>query len=296
MPFQLPTSIAVSPAGIVYVASLSPAYLWGFDTAGELRAVEGDEAGYTSPITSYRDLAASARRGLFVLEADSRRVFFVDPAHEAADGTLFMHSWLAEGGAEQQALDLTAIAVGADDMVYLVDAAAARVLKLDAGGTLRATWDIPRPEGVDWQLPDSIVVDRAGESYVGWATTVVQFDARSKVMRAWQPVDAAACDTTNGPEFGHRGIGGLAVGDGLLYIADEGCGPAHTGAQVRVVGADGRQRAAWPIPSGSYPERLALDAQGRVYCIANIIHGGGPGSVLVFAPDGRIVMEWTGAS
>jgi DNA-binding beta-propeller fold protein YncE len=110
-----------------------------------------------------------------------------------------------------------AVAVGANDTIYVADTGNARVVQLDAGGRLIASWGGRGRAPGHFEAPGGIAVDSAGHVFVsdGVLDRIQEFTPGGKLVAVW-------------------GIGGSSVGElsepagmtldchGDLLVADTG--------------------------------------------------------------------------
>ena len=162
--------------------------------------------------------------------------------------------------------------------LYVTDAAAHRVLKLDARGRLLAEWGGEGAGNGRFQMPRGIAVAPNGDVFVGDAARVQRFSAGGEFVLGWGR-------RGSGPgEF--RSAVGIAVdSDGIVYVADQG------NARVQVFDARGTFLRSWGEPGRGPGEFRTMGGlavgTGGVYVVDT-----GNERVQRFDREGRPLDSW----
>lgn len=183
------------------------------------------------------------------------------------------------------------LAAGPDGMLYVADAGANDLLKVDpATGevTLLAVFApipgvFPRPdlggELLTDAVPTGVVVDEDGVVYVSYLSGVPFVPGSAKVVMV--DVDGEVSNYATGLTM----LTDLQRGpDGHLYavqfgiFTDQGPTP-DSGAVLRIAEGDGSQEV---ITGLSFPTGISFDAEGNLYVVVNGVGAPGSGAVVKF--------------
>ena len=299
-----PASVAVGPAGGVHVADRGTQVVWQFDTDGQGRRVAGNGtrgfSGDGAPaalgqLADPRAVAVSDDGAIWIADTGNGRVRVVAP-----DGRL----WTVAGDGSDNAFDAGRqvsalmvglkpidVAIGPDQQVFVLDARARQVLRLERAPGF-ADGDLVGPTALtvvhrfaaDTSMPVAINVGGDGTIYVAdrGARRVLALDGDqvdgTRAVAGNGTVRAAGDGTAalNAALYAPAGMDFAA--DGTLFFAD------RLNDAIRRVGTDGIIRSAADLPL-SQPEDIAFDRQGRAF-----VADTGNDRVVRLDPDGGVIV------
>lgn len=276
--------VKVSPEGTQEVVAMLPSIFTGADTVGGARLALLDGVLYATSGQGIGDptVAAPENAGAVVKIVDGEVVEVANlwdfERAENPDPALF----------DSHPYGLTA---GPDGMLYVADAGANDLLKIDpATGevSLVAVFDpipgvFPRPdlggELLTDAVPTGVVVNEDGSAYVSYLSGAPFVPGSSKVVMV--SPDGEVSDYATGLTM----LTDLRRGpDGQLYavqfgiFTDQGPTP-DSGAIVRVAEGEGSE----PVITGlAFPTSLGFDAEGNAYVTVNGVGAPGSGAVVKF--------------
>jgi sugar lactone lactonase YvrE len=244
---------------------------------------------------------------------------------EATESHVEIAAWGSPYDPSQQMVRPAALAVDANDNVFVVDRAANRVQIFDALGVLQTSWGAAGSGPGRFNAPSGIAIDAAGAVYIADRDN----DRIQKLTAGGVPVDAWGSTGSAPGEF--DGPVGLATdAAGRIYVADsrnhrvqrfssrgavlDTWGDVGTGlgalslpldvavasdgtiyvadsgnSRIAVFAADGGYIAGWPTPEHSTPAALALLPDGHI-AVADAAND----RVIIFNQSGVVVDEWAG--
>jgi DNA-binding beta-propeller fold protein YncE len=188
-----PTAVAFAPDGSVWVADRNNKLLRHLSGDGHLLGAVGAPAGAgPASLTEPRGLDVDSAGAVIVADTGANRVDKLAP-----DGRT-LGAWSAPGagggnsaaGAAQGAQSFRrplAVAAGANDTIYVADTGNARVVALDAGGRLIASWGGRGRAPGRFGAPGGIAVDSAGHVFVsdGVLDRIQEFTPGGKLLALW---------------------------------------------------------------------------------------------------------------
>jgi DNA-binding beta-propeller fold protein YncE len=257
---RLPTGLAISPAGDVFVADSAAHDVKRFDAAGGLIATIGQPGrpGDLSPgpgqFNNPTDLAFDPQGNLYVVDQGNSRVQKFD----AQDN--FAQVIGGRGEANGQFTRPRGVAIDASGNLYVTDLSTFLIQKFDAqgnfvqviGGRGEANGQFTRPRGV--------AIDASGNLYVTDLSTflIQKFDAQGRYL--------ARIGQSHGEEHFWLMRGVATDSQGRVYTVD---GLNH---RVQVFDPQGRLvlefgQSGTADGQFSDPEDLTLDAQGNLYLV-----------------------------
>jgi uncharacterized repeat protein (TIGR01451 family) len=298
-PLHNPISVAVDPAGNVYVSDLGNNVVRKVDTSGTITTVAGggsppDGIGDGGPATS---AALSSPFGIAVDAAGD--LFIADQGHNAirevnSAGTIstvagnFNSGFSGDGGlATSSALaNPSAVLPIPGGGFYLTDTANARVRKVDASGVITtvagdglsgSAGDGGAATRAQINQPFGLAMDEAGDLFISdiGANTVRQVDPLGGISTvAGSPSGASGYSGDGGPATAAllNAPAGLAYRAGSLFITDNSnnvvrqVDPAGTITTVAGNGSSGYSGDGGPATAASlaFPGGVALDGSGNL--------------------------------
>jgi endonuclease/exonuclease/phosphatase family metal-dependent hydrolase/sugar lactone lactonase YvrE len=307
--FGAPAGIALDAAGDVYVAdeglqvikkvsglgagAVRTAVFAGIPGGpGLLDSADGARALFNQPRSlALQDgiwyVADSGNKALRVIDADTTAVSLYA-------GTPYGGGAPADGDLASARFGRpAAVAVAADGAIYIADAAAHAIRRIDAGGTVDTLAGAPGVSGTAggagrdarFNEPAGIALDEAGRTlYVADAGN----HAIRRIALGPDPVQVDTIAGRVGVTGWADGAGdgalfsspcGVAMGSGTLFVADTGnhiirAITLATGAVARIAGTPGREPplgmavvrdGAGDAALFSYPSGVAVDAAGNLY-------------------------------
>ena len=308
--FDLPSSIAMSSAGILYIAD------WGNNAirkitvdvvstlaghAGSYGSLDGpgSTALFKTPVGAALDLAGT----LYIADADNQTIRTVSPT-----GNVTTLAGMAGVDGSQDGVGSAArfycpegITVGADGTVYVADTCNATIRKISPGGDVTTLAGTPQKTGSSdgvgssarFCSPEGLAVDGNGNVFVS--------DRAEHTIRKITPAGvvstlaglAGKSGSTDGQGTNARFCGpwGLAVDTaGNLYVADQANHLIRKVTQDGLVttlagtaGLPGSTDGMGAAARFNYPSDVAVDASGNVY-VADLIAN----SIRVIEPNGTV--------
>ena len=283
---QRPHGVVLDGTGNIYIADTDNHLVRRVDASGTITTVAGTgDAGYAGdggPATEAqlhepRALAIDLAGNVFIAESRNRTVRKVDPAGiiTTVAGTGPRGRGRVTGiGTEVRMTRPEALAVGRFGDVYIADAWAGRILRLDTEGMVTVVVGLGQRE---FFSPRDVAVDAKGNAYVVFASThsVVKVDASGSVT-PFAGTGRFGFSGDGGPAAEARLAfpAGVATDDrGNVYIADtsnhrirmvDSRGRIETiaGTGVRGFGGDGGPATS---ASFNYPADVAAGVDGSLY-------------------------------
>ena len=167
----------------------------------------------------------------------------------------------------------SALAVGADDLLYVADSGNHRVLKFSMNGMDRGAFGQCGTGAGEFVFPSAIAVTPEGEVLVADAGTgrLQRFSAEGKALGSWE---------------GLSGPRGIAVAKDRIYVTEE---EGHririlfrNGDPARMIGGVGQQPGRFLSPAG-----IAVDDLGMIY-----VADSGNHRIQKLDPEGRPLAQW----
>ncbi|MDO8615034.1 MAG: serine/threonine-protein kinase [Dehalococcoidia bacterium] len=243
--FNHPLDVAVDFAGYLYVSDSLNGRVQKLDPGGNYigqlvkqRASVGDWVP--------NDLAIDTAGNVYVTDEENATI----------------HKFTVNGDVifePDQLVTPIAIAVGADDVLYVADAGTHRIQKFASDGTPVAAWGNETIPGL--QSPGGIALDRAGNVYVtDWSgNQVVRLTSEGSVLARW--------GTTGSGNGQFRHPGAVAIDpDGYVYVSD------WDNSRIEVFTPDGRFVDQWGergTGDGQFdgPAGIAFGKDGSAYVV-----------------------------
>lgn len=278
-----PLSIAVDPAGFVYILDYSNNRIVKFDNDGQFISAWGCGDAYDiavspdgfvyaveslqvqkfdsngNPISSWgtfssKDgsldfpigVALDSNQNLYVADYDNNRIQKFD------NNGNFVGKWGNYGSGSGQFSSPVGIAVGPDGSVYVADTQNNRIQKFDNNGNFIIMWGTYGSGDGQFSQPNGVAIGPNGEVYIAdtFNNRVQKFDADGNFVRKWY-----------GALSYPRGI---AVGaDGSVYVADSNSRIQKfddNGSQIMMWGSYGLGNGQFYLPFG-----IAIGADGSIY-------------------------------
>jgi DNA-binding beta-propeller fold protein YncE len=171
----------------------------------------------------------------------------------------FLRTFGKEGDGDGQFRNPLAVALDAEDNIYVADTDNHRVQKFDAQGKFLAKWGGYGDGDGQFDLPSGITVDRQGNVYVVDTDNnrIQKFAADGKFLATW-----GSSGRKEGEFYRPKGI--AADKDGNVYVAD--CNNhriqkfSPTGKFLGAFGQGGRDQGQL-----SFPNAVAVDEKGHIF-------------------------------
>lgn len=232
--FNHPRAIAVDSNNNIYVADQGNHRIQKFDSSGAYLAQWDTEVDGVNGIPY--SLAFDSTDTLYVAGPADRVQKFAD------DGT-YIGKWGASGSGNGQFTSATAIAVDANDKVYVTETGNNRVQKFETDGTYITKWGTSGTGNSQFSSPYGIAVDSAGSVYVAdtFNNRVQKFTATGTYVGKF-----GSAGSGNG-QFNYPTI--ISIDDqGIVYVADGNrfqifAGLYHADASDLACGTDYHYRA-----------------------------------------------------
>ncbi len=244
VPLRAPEGVGCTDAGYLVVADTGNGRLVTFSFK-EGKLAGGDELKLTQ-LTAPLRVQITAKGDVLVLDGKTRKIVRVGP-NGAFAGTLE-----PKGIEDAAAVVPVAFKLDAGDQVYLLDAAARRVLVMDLGGTVSSVAQLPPGSGTVMD----VAVDGAGRIYavdaVGAAVWVAE-----KGAKEFKPLAQGLKDRMNFPTY-------LLAAKGRLFLVDQ------NGSGVVILGVDGSYQGrqlsiGWADGLVNYPAQLCMTDKGYAF-------------------------------
>jgi tripartite motif-containing protein 71 len=231
-----------------------------------LRTIDGGTNTFGHP----NGLAIDSQGNLYVLESVTNRIQVFDP-----DGK-FLRMWGKAGSGQGEFdfansdIELGAIAISADDIVYVADPLNQRVQKFTADGIYLGQWGSKGKDDGQFLFPTDIAVDLEGHVIVTDEDSgVIQiFDSGGKFLSKIVQRD-----------FGGAILGPLAIGpDGRMYVADN---------YVPRIMIFKNGKFAGDIRVEKQTFYIKFDRRGNLYAVSD-------GQMVKYDSSGKPVYQFTG--
>jgi len=215
--FTQPTSLALAPGGVIYVASrgqegADPVIIAENRRIGKVTLDEqflGDFA--KKELTWAAGMAVANDENVYIVDEYLNTINIYNPDGEK------IGQWGASGSGEGQMDRPSGIVFDDDDNLYVADGGNNRVQKFTRDGRFLATWGSAGAGEGQFDLPWGITIDRNGDVYVvDWGNNRVQrFSADGEFKIAYGPTDDEALELDHPAD--------VAVdSEGDVYVTDWG--------------------------------------------------------------------------
>jgi DNA-binding beta-propeller fold protein YncE len=177
--FDSPTGIAVDPSGNVLVADTNNSRIEKFSATGTFLGILGTKGTGRGQLRSPNGIAVDRFGNIYVADGFNHCVQKL-----ASDGT-FVAEWK---GPEPGFYGPRRVAIGADDLVYVVDQGHNRIAKFGPDGQVLGTWGRKGNGDGEFNDPTSVAVDPAtNKVYVADPNNkrIQVFDENGKFLTKW---------------------------------------------------------------------------------------------------------------
>jgi DNA-binding beta-propeller fold protein YncE len=177
--FDSPTGIAVDTSGNVLVADTNNSRIEKFSATGAFLGILGTKGTGRGQLRSPNGIAVNHFGNIYVADGFNHCVQELAP-----DGT-FVTEWR---GPEPGFYGPRRVAIGADDLIYVVDQGHNRIAKFGPDGEPLATWGSKGNGDGEFNDPTSVAVDPAtNKVYVADPTNkrIQVFDENGKFLTKW---------------------------------------------------------------------------------------------------------------
>jgi DNA-binding beta-propeller fold protein YncE len=221
----------------------------------------GETGGGPGQFNYPQGVAVNSKLEMIVADAGNHRIEVtngppIDMQHLPGEP---VRSFGREGSGDGELRNPLAVAVDAEDNIYVADTDNHRIQKFTRDGKFLARWGSRGGEPGQLNLPSGIAVDRRGSVYVVDTDNqrIQKFDLNGKFLAQWG---------TGGGKPGqfYRPKGAALDGEGNLYVAD--CNNHRvqkfdpTGRFLGAFGTGGAERGEL-----SFPAAVAVDDAGNIY-------------------------------
>ena len=288
--FLLPTEIAVSPSGEVYVADPRGNNIQKFtEDGGYLQTWDESNTnnGFLSPV----GVAIDQKSGdVYVLEEGSGGV-----QKFTSNGT-FLAKWGGQSGlntvpSNGTFRNPTGIATDSNGYVYVVDSGNARIQKFDQNGTYVSKWGEQGTGRGQFSTPALIAVDSSGDVYVTDTTTALiqKFSSTGTFLNSWNL--SAYSSLVNNTQLNSK-VYPLAIATdevGNVYVST-------TPAGIVKLSPDGILIGKWKVHAttstlfGFIPGLAVNHKNGNLYAVFDSLEP----KVQVYSTQGDFIKEWGG--
>jgi tripartite motif-containing protein 71 len=233
-----------------------------------IRTIDGGANSLSLPI----DLAIDSHGHLYILASRTNQIQVFDPSGK------FLQMWGKTGTGngefnfynQNPEMDAGAVAIDANDNIYVLDTLNYRVQKFMADGTYISQWGVKGRGDGQFLFPIGIAVDMQGNVTVtDEETGVIQkFDSNGKFL-----------SKLNQQDFGGGHLGPLAIGaDGTMYVADN--------YRTRfIIFKDGIYTGEVNVEQESW--NMRVDSKGNIFVVSE-------GLVVKYDSSGKHVYRFTG--
>jgi DNA-binding beta-propeller fold protein YncE len=191
------SSIAVTPAGTIYVFDLLNARIQKFDTEGNFQGLLTSCPDTNPQVENYCTGQGEVNYSPSIAVSPAGDYLYVsDPRNYrihkfAANGTWVL-SWGIFENIPQAFREPSGIAVDAAGNVYATDILDSKILKFNANGLLLSMWSHPYKSGDDFR-PTGIFAAGSGVYVTDYKnSTLYQFDYNGTIVTSWGGVDGTA--------------------------------------------------------------------------------------------------------
>ncbi|MBW1823734.1 MAG: 6-bladed beta-propeller, partial [Deltaproteobacteria bacterium] len=259
--FNRPEGITVSSGGYIYVVDGENERIQKFKPDGTFIRTIGNKNYFVEP----KDIAVDTEGNIYVTDCLAHRIVKFN-SYGYFVGTLegYGLNW-PEGIA-------TAVDEADNIYIYVVDNGYNRIQKLNPDGDPLLTWGSPGPGPGQFDHPNGIAIDEAGDIYVtDYGNNRIQkFESDGTFITEWG--------------FDGEPMGIAVVPEGYVYVSDI--------RDVRKFSPNGTFMSKWGsvgVKNGQFdrPLGITIDAEGYVYVVDN-----GNNRIQKFTPDGIWFDTW----
>jgi tripartite motif-containing protein 71 len=250
--------VAVDKDGNLYAVNGGTSQVLKFDPTGKLLMQWGSK-GTADGQFVMSGLQGADTTGFVALDSQGNVYITENTRVQKFDSNgKFLAKWGKAGTGDGEFGLALAIAIDAQDNVYVVDINNTEIQKFDSNGKFLVRWGGPGPGPGQFNLPTSVAIDKDGNVLVAEARTgrLQKFDSNGKYL------SEESLGSVDGLGMGPVA---LAVGDqGQLYIGE------YANGRVNEFDSTGKLLASWGN-TGPYKDQiseaggLALGKDGTVY-------------------------------
>ena len=236
---------------------------------GQLRLIRSMD-GLSNAFGHPNGLAFDSKGNLYILESVTNRIRVYDP-----DGK-FLRMWGKAGSGQGEFnfansdIELGAIAISADDIVYVADPLNQRVQKFTTDGTYLGQWGSKGKDDGQFQFPTDLAVGPKGNVFVT--------DEDSGVIQIFDS-DGKFLSKIGQRDFGGAVLGSLAIdSDGSMYVVD------NYVPRIMIF-KNGKLAGEMKVEKQTF--YIKLDLRGNLYAVSD-------GQMVKYDSSGKPVYQFTG--